>query len=108
MPMQRDRYPADWERISLAVREAAGWRCAFCGVEQGAERIGTKGTPYKVVLTVAHLDHDDTDSPDARLAALCQPCHLRYDVEHHKHSAAATRRRRQVEAGQQALWEEET
>jgi hypothetical protein len=35
----------------------------------------------KVVLTVAHLDHDETNhyvSLD-RLKALCQACHLRYD-----------------------------
>jgi hypothetical protein len=37
----------------------------------------------KVVLTIAHLDHDETNfnvSYD-RLAALCQLCHLRYDAK---------------------------
>lgn len=35
----------------------------------------------RVVLTIAHLDHDETnhDVPDDRLAALCQYCHLNYD-----------------------------
>ena len=35
-----------------------------------------------VVLTVAHLDHDETnwEVPDDRLALLCAPCHLRYDA----------------------------
>ena len=35
----------------------------------------------KVVLTVAHLDHDETnhDVKLERLKALCQSCHLRYD-----------------------------
>jgi len=35
----------------------------------------------RVVLTVAHLDHDETnhDVTDDRLAALCQYCHLNYD-----------------------------
>lgn len=36
-----------------------------------------------VVLTVAHLDHDEENwkVPDERLAALCQHCHLIYDAE---------------------------
>lgn len=35
-----------------------------------------------VVLTIAHLDHDETnhDVTDERLAALCQVCHLNYDA----------------------------
>lgn len=38
--------------------------------------------PVKVVLTIAHLDHDETnhDVTDERLMALCQLCHLRYDA----------------------------
>lgn len=36
----------------------------------------------QVILTVAHLDHDETnhDVSDERLAALCQYCHLNYDA----------------------------
>lgn len=35
-----------------------------------------------VVLTVAHLDHDETNHAvkDERLQHLCQLCHLRYDA----------------------------
>jgi hypothetical protein len=37
--------------------------------------------PVKVILTVAHLDHDETNHevPLERLKHLCQICHLRYD-----------------------------
>lgn len=37
----------------------------------------------KVVLTIAHLDHDETnmDVKDERLKAACQLCHLRYDAK---------------------------
>jgi len=37
----------------------------------------------KVVLTVAHLDHDEEnwDVRDDRLKALCQYCHLNYDAK---------------------------
>lgn len=38
--------------------------------------------PVKVVLTIAHLDHDEEnhDVADDRLAAMCQWCHLNYDA----------------------------
>ena len=37
----------------------------------------------KVILTIAHLDHDETnhDVKDDRLMAMCQICHLRYDAK---------------------------
>lgn len=37
----------------------------------------------KVILTIAHLDHDETnhDVQDDRLMAMCQICHLRYDAK---------------------------
>jgi hypothetical protein len=37
----------------------------------------------KVILTIAHLDHDETnhDVKDERLKAACQLCHLRYDAK---------------------------
>jgi len=42
--------------------------------------------PIKIVLTIAHLDHDEENHnvKDERLAALCQKCHLGYDVEEKK------------------------
>jgi hypothetical protein len=38
-----------------------------------------KPKPYKIVLTVAHLDHLLIDHEDSNLAALCQRCHLNHD-----------------------------
>jgi hypothetical protein len=37
----------------------------------------------KVILNIAHLDHDETnhDVADERLMAMCQLCHLRYDAK---------------------------
>lgn len=37
----------------------------------------------KVILTVAHLDHDKRNNADANLAALCQLHHLRLDRPRH-------------------------
>ena len=37
----------------------------------------------RVILTIAHLDHDETNESvtDDRLKAMCQLCHLRYDAK---------------------------
>lgn len=100
MPMQRERYPVNWHDIADAVKEAADWRCQECGKE--CRRPGQPFDTHKSTLTVAHLDHDP-ENPDARLAALCAPCHLRYDAEHHANSAARNRRKRLEAAGQGRL-----
>lgn len=33
----------------------------------------------KIILTVAHLDHDESNNDYFNLKALCQRCHLNYD-----------------------------
>lgn len=64
----RYKYQSLWFRDQHdALREARG-----------------KGFTYvKVVLTIAHLDHDETNHEVEleRLKALCQICHLRYDAK---------------------------
>ncbi len=45
----------------------------------------------KVVLTVAHIDHDKTNNYFSNLAALCQRCHLNHDRYQHARNAALTR-----------------
>lgn len=86
MPVDWRDYPGDWKTIAKAVKDAAGWACEFCKAEHGKPN---PATGSKVVLTVAHLDHDTTNNSKDNLKALCQRCHLRYDVKQH----AATRRR---------------
>lgn len=113
MPFHRSRYPADWEEISRRIRfERAAGRCECegeCGLHcthpgprRCTERHGEQArwANGRVVLTVAHLDHDTTNNEPSNLKAMCQRCHLRYDVTHHKRNAAATRRRRARERGQ--------
>jgi hypothetical protein len=48
----------------------------------------------KIILTTAHLNHDETDCRDENLAHLCQRHHLRLDAKHHARNAARTRRNR--------------
>lgn len=40
----------------------------------------------KIVLTVAHLDHNPTNNDCSNLKAMCQKCHNNYDKEHRKES----------------------
>ena len=46
----------------------------------------------RIILTVAHLDHQPENCDPANLKALCQRCHNRYDQPHRKKNAAATNR----------------
>lgn len=41
--------------------------------------IDRAGGFVKIVLTIAHLDHDTENSDYSNLKALCQRCHNRYD-----------------------------
>lgn len=133
MPMKRERYPADWEAISLAVRERAGWKCETCGAPNGSLICRLVADPFqwlpleecpaderwgravRVVLTVHHRGvpypdgrpgdpHDKMDCRPENLAALCQRCHLREDIAIHVANAHRTRRQRKIDAGQIELW----
>jgi hypothetical protein len=48
--------------------------------------------PIKVVLTIAHLDHDLSNNDYSNLKALCQRCHNRYDSVHRKINRSKKRR----------------
>jgi hypothetical protein len=99
--MDRSLYPNDWEKISNRIRfERAGGVCEWCGAVHGALH---PVTGSRVVLTVAHLDHDPGNCDDDNLVALCQRCHLSYDAEMHALHAAETRRQAMVDAGQMEL-----
>lgn len=95
--MMKPGYPPDWADISRGRREQAGWECEWCGAAQGQPH---PDTGSRVVLTVAHLDHNPENCAAENLRALCQRCHLRYDQALHQRNAAATRRARRVVAGQ--------
>ena len=45
----------------------------------------------KIVLTVAHLDHDHENNDYDNLASLCQKCHLLHDKEQHMENSQLTR-----------------
>lgn len=81
MPINYNEYPADWATIRKRILKRANNQCEFCGIPNYS--IKKNGT--KVILTIAHLDHDhrNTEIKDNRLKALCQSCHLNYDRPTH-------------------------
>lgn len=85
-----------WKAISLAIRERAMQRCEQCQAENGQPN---PVTGSRVVLTVAHLDHQPENCAPENLRAWCQLCHLAYDRPHHIARRAANRRARQAAEG---------
>ena len=81
MPMDRERYPVDWERIATAKKESVGWVCERCGKQ--CRKPGEPFDTHKRTLTVSHLNHTPEDVRPENLCAMCAPCHLRYDAQHH-------------------------
>ena len=116
MPMDRRRYPKNWSVISRRIRARAQGKCEWCHAEQGQPH---PITGSRVVLTVAHLGvdyadgtpgdkRDKMDCRDDNLAALCQRCHIRFDVDERRMSAARPRQEQQRvvrgQAQQLELW----
>ena len=102
MPIDYSKYPPNWlAEIRPRILKRADNCCENenCRVRNGSIRMGRKG-PYKIVLTIAHLDHDEENwnVSDDRLRAWCQVCHLKYDISEKK-------RRREEKTGQTKLFD---
>jgi len=124
MPIDYKKYHPDWKKIAAAIREREGHKCKFCGVENYAigyrNEVGTfiELSPMesesrsedglkqiRIILTVAHLDHNIENNEPENLAALCQKCHLRYDANHHAKNSKATREiKKQAKTGQISMF----
>lgn len=111
-PENKKLYPKNWKEIRQQILERANNECEFCGVEnheigyrnkdgifirtpslsyqEAAKHLGYK--VFKIVLTIAHLDHNPQNNNPENLRALCQKCHLNYDKEHHAESRKKTRK----------------
>lgn len=102
--MDYSKYPPNWKQISANIRfDRAGNRCEGspfypdCRAENGKPHPVTNS---KVVLTVAHLNHNTNDNRPENLRALCQRCHLTHDSKYHALNARLTKTRRFIDAGQ--------
>lgn len=106
MPIDYKKYPPNWKyEIRPRILKRSKNCCEECGLLNHSTAISFKEDgktvwmnavfhdllevsykEVKVVLTIAHLDHDETNHnvSDDRLKAMCQLCHLRYDAEEKK------------------------
>lgn len=81
MPIDYKEYHPKWSLIRYLVRFVrAQNRCEWCGARNYEPH---PVTGSKVVLTVAHIDHDKNNNRFSNLAALCQSCHLNHDRNQH-------------------------
>ena len=78
-PENKDKYPANWKEIRAEILKRAKNQCEFCGVANYSIHPTTNS---KVVLTIAHLDHNPSNCDPSNLRALCQKCHNSYDAKH--------------------------
>lgn len=117
-PENRARYPKTWAETSRRLRfERAGGRCECtgqCGLHAGRRCIERHGEPAvyargKIVLTVAHLDHQPENCDDANLLVCCQRCHNRIDVESRRAGIEERRREKRLAeiADQMDIWLEQ-
>ena len=116
-PENKARYPKDWKQIRERILLRASHKCEQCGVRNHAlgyrdpddgrfiECVSaghaTGYRVFKIVLTIAHLDHIPENCADDNLSALCQLHHLRMDAYEHAKNARATREAR---SGQKRLF----
>lgn len=99
MPINYKNYHPDWLTvIRPAILKREQYKCKQCKVKHNAwgyrntnglfvecdafQNAWAKRNGYKVfriILTIAHLDHNINNNDYSNLAALCQKCHNNYD-----------------------------
>lgn len=74
------------------------------GERIGEDYVGNlkKAREVKIVLTIAHLDHDITNNEDANLRAYCQKCHINHDKYFHLKNRTKTN---EIRKGMHSLFE---
>jgi hypothetical protein len=106
MPISKEkmaRYPGgsiyskEWKTFRASIIERAENCCE--GTPQHPECRAENRKPHPetgsiVVLTIAHMDQDESHCDPDRCRALCQKCHNSWDAPHRKLNAAKTRRRK--------------
>lgn len=103
-PERRHLYGDGWEEFSRYIRfDRAEGRCECDGRCGDPQCFGLKRgrcdaehmKPHPVngkrtILTVAHLNHDETSRDEDEVGAYCARCHLYYDREFHAKTRKAT------------------
>ena len=131
---KRYLYSKDWKRLRKVILIRARKQCESCRApdqtwiyrqvenpslwkaaepQDSVARIGQswqfpllKGfrEPIKVILSIAHLDHDPEHNHADNLKALCQRCHLAHDRRQHAKTVAIKRMRQFETLGQLSFY----
>lgn len=91
MPMNRDKYPADWEQIATDLKDQVDWKCEGC--RKQCRKPDEPFDTHRRTLTVAHINHVELDCNPGNLIALCAPCHLAYDAPMKRFRRIANKRK---------------
>ena len=125
MPIDYKDYHPNWlKKIRPDILKRSKNKCEFCGIENHLLGYRDKKTKNfielensiendiflqennikltKIVLTIAHLDHDKSNNDYSNLKALCQACHLNYDMDRHVFNRKHNPHKK---AGQQAFFD---
>ncbi|MBV7326832.1 hypothetical protein KFU94_00945 [Chloroflexi bacterium TSY] len=109
MPIKRELYPEEWERISFYIRFVrAKGRCEGTEYHPDCRAVHGRKHPETgavVVLTTAHLDHNPSNNAPENLRSLCQRCHNHFDGMSRQQKKREGRLRVAEQAGQIALFE---
>lgn len=127
MPVDKSKYPPNWDELCAELKRAADWKCQDCGAAHGTtiyrERNTARWTEIltearanfwrgyyqsETQLQVAHLGipkpngtpGDKSDTMDCRpenLRVLCRRCHLNFDLPENIPNRRRTRLRRRRE-----------
>ncbi|WP_250126274.1 hypothetical protein [Chroococcidiopsis sp. CCMEE 29] len=99
MPIDRKRYPPNWNQIANSVKEAAQWQCQHCHrlcLRPGEKPSSPSRSEWTLAtLSVHHANFTPEDNQPQNLIALCTPCHL---------ALHAKAKRSNVSPGQLSLW----
>lgn len=109
MPIRADRmklYPGggthskEWKAFRASLLDRASNACEGtpmhpdCRAPNGGKH---PETGSKVVLTIAHMDHDESHADPERCRALCNRCHNAWDADHRRKNRAETLRAKKAE-----------
>ena len=90
MPVEWSKYPDNWKEIATEIKEATDWKCQVCGKQCYRPDESVEHTQN--VLTVAHINHVESDCRPENLVAACSVCHLAYDAERKRWQRLAAKR----------------
>lgn len=108
LPENRHFYKGpEWKAIRLAILDRANHCCE--GSPAYPECRAANAAPHpvtgsKVVLTIAHFDHDPKNNEHANLRAWCQRCHLKHDQKQHQETRKARQARHAAERLEAETW----